>query len=198
MGFEVSIIIFRCLWILQIQFLIKFQSSLNFRNMCCKQNNAKHPFHEVLFWGALKVFGGLWKWVYKTQDWQCFDASWKFLVFQSTRIFRGGQGLFCSYAHQNWILNPLLYCAVPICNLLSPWKYRLIKIIQRTAHEGKTTRISWGPCPVVPVHCSGSQVPVTGGHKLTCPVVPGIRWRSYHHLTFSRRYQVDLVAAGWP
>ena len=104
-------------------------------------------------------------------------------MFQSTRIFRGGQGLFCSYAHQNWILNPLLYCAVPICNLLSPWKYRLIKIIQRTAHEGKTTRISWGPYPVVPVHCSGfqapepmgysgSQVPVTGGHKLTCPVGP--------------------------
>ena len=148
--------------------------------MCCKQDNAKHPFHEVLFWGALKVFGGLWKWVYKTQDWQCFDASWKFLVLKSTRIFRGGQGLFCS---SKLNFNPLLYCAVPICNLLSPWKYRLIKIIQRTAHEGKTTRISWGPYPVVPVHCSGfqapepmgysgSQVPVTGGHKLTCPVGP--------------------------
>ena len=57
------------------------------------------------------------------------------------------------------------------------------------------------PCPIgtrdliqwVPgTRASGSQVPGADGHKVQCPV----RWVSYHHLTFSRRYQVDLEAAG--
>jgi len=140
MGFEVSIIIFRCLWILQIQFSIKFQSPVWISEICVASKIMLSTLSMRSF------FGGLWGFLGGFESGFTKHRTDSVLMPPENFLCLSPQGFFAAvkvcFVHQNWILNPLLYCAVPICNLLSPWKYRLIKIIQRTAHEGKTTRIS--------------------------------------------------------
>ena len=94
-------------------------------------------------------------------------------MFQSTRIFRGSQGLSCSSTLNLKSTWSHLSCAMPICNLLSLWKYRLIKINHRTVHDGVTTRTSWRPGPM----SNRYQGPYTVGPRYQSQWVPGTRCR---------------------